>query len=116
MVASSVTLTTPDPFARAFLIVVVLATAGIQIWIATGVARPKPPAEGKSRGNTGVLLMAVGAIAFLAAVQIAAITSLVAGPIAMWPHVARLCLMWLAYFGIATVVLGIIMNLRRSFR
>src|SRR6185437_12907645 len=95
---------TPDPFARAFLIVIVLATAGIQIWIAKSI-RSKGLDAGRSCRKAGICFMAVGAISFLATVQVGAISSFVAGPIAVWPHLAKICLEWFAYAGIAIVLL-----------
>jgi hypothetical protein len=108
---------TPDPLARGFLIIVVLSTFAIDVWILRGISRSRQSTELKGSNKTGAILMSIGAIVFLGAVQLAGLTILLTSePIGAWPRMCRLALTLLSCTGIAAVVLGIIVNLKSAFR
>ena len=107
----------PDPRARVFLMIVVLATFAIDVWVLRGISRSKQSTELKRTNKTGAILMSVGAIVFLGAVQLAGLTILLTRePIEAWPRMCRLALTFLSCTGITAIVLGIIINLKSAFR
>lgn len=107
----------PDPIARAFLLVVFLASVAIDSWLLRGLLRSYRSTHLKLADKTAVFLLSVGAILFLGALQFASLAMLLGnGPISMWPHTDRIVMEALAYTGIAVVLVGIVVNLKSSFR
>lgn len=98
---------------QVFLGIVVIGTLAFQWRVSQNLVKNLRDPQLRSSDRIGVGLMTIGAIAFGAAVQLACLTLLVTNqPIGSWPQLCRTAVSILSHVGLASVVLGIIFNVR----
>jgi len=96
----------------AFLLIVFLAGFVVDVWVLRTLFRSL-----KQRRKMGQILMSLGAVLFIGAVQFACLTILLTHKsIGLWPNAYLRAMQALAYSGIALVVSGIIANISSLFR
>ena len=106
-----------SPFGQVSLGIAAVATLAFQWRVSQKLIKSLGDPELRSSDRIGVGLMTIGAITFGAAVQLACLTILVTNqPIGSWPQLSRAGVSILSYVGLASVVVGIVFNVKGAFR
>lgn len=106
-------LTGSSSLGQVFLGIGVIGTVAFQWRVSQNLVKSLRDPQLRSSDRIGVGLMTIGVIAFGAAVQLACLSMLVTNqPIGSWPQLCRAAVSILSYLGLASVVLGIIFNVK----